>query len=96
MDRRKKIIAAAEKALIELEKVIRKWTPAIFIGCSNTTFDDSMVQNSFFRGLRYPYQMTSSPNKKHDGLKIAQGAYTVDNSIYKTEDLWELFFDNEK
>ena len=29
--------------------------------------------------------MTSSPNKKHDGLKIAQGAYTVDNSIYKTE-----------
>ena len=69
----------------ELEKVIRKWTPAIFIGWSNTTFDDSMIQNSFFRGLRYPYQMTSSPNKKHDGLKIAQGAYTVDNSIYKTE-----------
>ena len=69
----------------QLETVIRKWTPAIFMGWSNTTFDDAMVQHSFFRGLRYPYQMNSSPNKRHDGLKIAQGAFSVDNSILKTE-----------
>ena len=55
------------------------------MGWSNLTFDDPMIQNSFFRGLRYPYMTNSSPNKRHDGLKIAQGAYTVDSSILKTE-----------
>ena len=69
----------------QLESIIRKWTPAIFMGWSNLTFDDPMIQNSFFRGLRYPYLTNSSPNKRHDGLKIAQGAYTVDRGIFKTE-----------
>ena len=69
----------------QLESIIRKWTPAIFMGWSNLTFDDPMIQNSFFRGLRYPYMTNSSPNKRHDGLKITQGAYTVDSSILKTE-----------
>ena len=71
--------------LNEVEKIFKKWSPAIFLGWSNIGFDDEMIRKEFFRGIRYPYITNSSPNKRHDGLNIARGAYAIDSSILKTE-----------
>ncbi len=71
--------------LTEVEKIFKKWSPAIFIGWSNVGFDDEMIRKEFFKGIRYPYITNSSPNKRHDGLNIARAAYAIDNNILKTE-----------
>ena len=44
-----------------------------------------MIRKEFFKGIRYPYITNSAPNKRHDGLNIARGAFAVDKSIFKTE-----------
>ena len=69
----------------EVEKIFKKWSPAIFLGWSNIGFDDEMIRKEFFRGIRYPYLTNASPNKRHDGLNIARGAYAIDSSVLKTE-----------
>ena len=69
----------------ELEKIFKKWSPAIFLGWSNIGFDDEMIRKEFFKGITYPNITNSSPNKRHDGLNIARGAYAVDNNILETE-----------
>ena len=71
--------------LTEVEKVFKKWSPAIFLGWSNIGFDDEMIRKEFFKGIRYPYITNSSPNKRHDGLNIARAAYAVDKDVLKTE-----------
>ena len=69
----------------QLEAIFQKWSPAIFLGWSNIGFDDEMIRNEFFKGLRYPYITNATPNKRHDGLNIARGAHAVDESVLKTE-----------
>jgi exodeoxyribonuclease-1 len=71
--------------LHEVEKIFKKWSPAIFLGWSNIGFDDEMIRKEFFRSIRYPYLTNASPNKRHDGLNIARAAYAIDNSVLKTE-----------
>ena len=70
--------------LAETEKIMKRWSPAIFLGWSNIGFDDEMIRKEFFRGIRYPYITNASPNKRHDGLNIARGAYAVDSGVFKT------------
>ena len=69
----------------QLEAAFKKWSPAMFLGWSNIGFDDEMIRNEFFRGIRYPYITNATPNKRHDGLNIARGAHAVDESVVKTE-----------
>ena len=71
--------------LSQLEAIFKKWSPAIFLGWSNIGFDDEMIRNEIFRGIRYPYITNATPNKRHDGLNIARGAHAVDESVVKTE-----------
>ena len=71
--------------LSQVEMIFKKWSPAIFLGWSNIGFDDEMIRKEFFKGLRYPYITNSSPNKRHDGLNIARGAFALNNKILKTE-----------
>ena len=71
--------------LSQLEATFKKWSPALFMGWSNIGFDDEMIRNEFFRGIRYPYITNATPNKRHDGLNIARGAHAVDESVVKTE-----------
>ncbi len=71
--------------LSQLEAIFKKWSPAIFLGWSNIGFDDEMIRNEFFKGIRYPYITNATPNKRHDGLNIARGAHSVDESVVKTE-----------
>ncbi len=68
-----------------VEKIFKKWSPAIFLGWSNVNFDCEMIRKSFFRNLRFPYITNASPNKRHDGLNIARAAYATDPSILNTE-----------
>jgi len=69
----------------EVEKIFKKWSPAIFIGWSNIGFDDEMIRKEFFKGIRYPYITNSYPNKRHDGLNIARAVHAIDSNILKTE-----------
>ena len=71
--------------LAEVEKIFKKWSPAIFMGWSNIGFDDEMIRKEFFKGIRYPYITNASPNKRHDGLNIARAAYAVDPTVLETE-----------
>ena len=41
--------------LDQVERIFKKWSPAIFMGFSNINFDCEMIRKSFFRNLRYPY-----------------------------------------
>ena len=63
--------------LSQLEAIFKKWSPAIFIYglVFNIGFDDEMIRNEFFRGIRYPYITNATPNKRHDGINIARGAH---------------------
>ncbi len=69
----------------EVEKIFKKWSPAIFLGWSNIGFDDEMIRKEFFKGIRYPYITNSAPNKRHDGINIARAAYAIDQSVLNTE-----------
>ena len=71
--------------LAEVEKIFKKWSPAIFLGWSNIGFDDEMIRKEFFKGIRYPYITNASPNKRTDGLNIARAAYAVDPTVLETE-----------
>ena len=69
----------------EVEKIFKKWSPAIFLGWSNIGFDDEMIRKEFFKGIRYPYITNAAPNKRHDGINIARAAYAIDQSVLNTE-----------
>jgi exodeoxyribonuclease-1 len=71
--------------LSEVEKIFKKWSPAIFLGYSNIGFDDEMIRKEFFKGIRYPYITNASPNKRTDGLNIVRAAYAVDPTVLETE-----------
>ena len=71
--------------LAEVEKIFKKWSPAIFLGWSNIGFDDEMIRKEFFKGIRYPYITNASPNKRTDGLNIARAAYAVNPTVLETE-----------
>ena len=69
----------------EVEKIFKKWSPAIFLGWSNIGFDDEMIRKEFFKGIRYPYITNAAPNKRHDGINIARAAYAIDQTVLNTE-----------
>ena len=69
----------------EVEKIFKKWSPAIFMGWSNIGFDDEMIRKEFFKNIRYPYITNATPNKRHDGINIARAAYAVDSNVLETE-----------
>ena len=75
--------------LSEIERIFthwgKKWGPTIFLGWSNIGFDDEMLRKEFFKGIRYPYITNASPNKRHDGINIARGAYAIDPNVLETE-----------
>ena len=75
--------------LNEIQRIFTDWPkkhgPTVFLGWSNIGFDDELLRKEFFRGIRYPYITNSSPNKRHDGINIARGAYAVDSNVLKTE-----------
>ena len=71
--------------LAEVEKIFKKWSPAVFLGWSNIGFDDEMIRKEFFKGIRYPYLTNAAPNKRHDGINIARAAYAIDQTVLNTE-----------
>jgi len=78
--------------LDQVEKIFKKWSPAIFMGFSNINFDCELIRKSFFKNLRYPYITNASPNKRHDALNIIRAAYGVNPKILKTLFLEFFFF----
>ncbi len=71
--------------LSQVEKIFKKWSPAIFLGWSSINFDEEMIRKEFFKSIRYPYLTNSAPNTRHDGIAIARGAYAVDPTVLETE-----------
>jgi len=85
IDQLTKVNLSHYQMLGEIEKIFKKWSPAIFLGWSNIGFDDEMLRKEFFKGIRYPYITNASPNKRHDGINIARAAYAIDSDVLKTE-----------
>ena len=85
IDQLTKVNLSHYQMLGEIEKIFKKWSPAIFLGWSNIGFDDEMLRKEFFKGIRYPYITNASPNKRHDGINIARGAYAIDPNVLETE-----------
>ena len=85
IDQLTKVNLSHYQMLGEVEKIFKKWSPAIFLGWSNIGFDDEMIRKEFFKSIRYPYITNATPNKRHDGLNIARGAYAIDPSVLETE-----------
>ena len=85
IDQLTKVNLSHYQMLGEIEKIFKKWSPAIFLGWSNIGFDDEMLRKEFFKGIRYPYITNASPNKRHDGINIARAAYAVDQNVLETE-----------
>jgi len=69
----------------EVEKIFKKWSPAIFLGWSSIGFDEELIRKEFFKSIRYPYISSAAPNMRHDGINISRAAYAVDSSILQTE-----------
>ena len=69
----------------QVEKIFKKWSPAIFMGWSSLNFDEEMIRKEFFKSIRYPYLTNSAPNTRHDGINIARAAYAVDSTVLETE-----------
>ena len=69
----------------QVEKIFKKWSPAIFMGWSSLNFDEEMIRKEFFKNIRYPYLTNSAPNTRHDGINIARAAYAVDSTVLETE-----------
>ncbi len=85
IDQLTKVNLSHYQMLGEIEKIFKKWSPAIFLGWSNIGFDDEMLRKEFFKGIRYPYLTNASPNKRHDGINIARAAYALDPKVLNTE-----------
>ena len=85
IDQLTKVNLSHYQMLGEIEKIFKKWSPAIFVGWSNIGFDDEMLRKEFFKGIRYPYITNASPNKRHDGINIARAAYAIDPNVLETE-----------
>ena len=85
IDQLTKVNLSHYQMLGEIEKIFKKWSPAIFLGWSNIGFDDEMIRKEFFKGIRYPYITNASPNKRHDGINIARAAYAIDKNVLQTE-----------
>jgi len=85
VDQLTKVNLSHYQMLGEIEKIFKKWSPAIFLGWSNIGFDDEMLRKEFFKGIRYPYITNASPNKRHDGINIARAAYAIDPNVLETE-----------
>ncbi len=85
IDQLTKVNLSHYQMLGEIEKIFKKWSPAIFLGWSNIGFDDEMIRKEFFKGIRYPYLTNASPNKRHDGINIARAAYAIDKNVLQTE-----------
>ena len=85
IDKLTKVNLSHYQMLGEIEKIFKKWSPAIFLGWSNIGFDDEMLRKEFFKGIRYPYLTNASPNKRHDGINIARAAYALDPKVLNTE-----------
>ena len=85
VDQLTKVNLSHYQMLGEIEKIFKKWSPAIFLGWSNIGFDDEMLRKEFFKGIRYPYITNASPNKRHDGINIARAAYAIDSNVLETE-----------
>ena len=85
IDKLTKVNLSHYQMLGEIEKIFKKWSPAIFLGWSIIGFDDEMLRKEFFKGIRYPYITNASPNKRHDGINIARAAYAIDPNVLETE-----------
>ena len=89
VDQLTKVNLSKYQMLGQIEQIFtlwgKKWGPTIFLGWSSIGFDDEMLRKEFFKGIRYPYITNSSPNKRHDGINIARGAYAIDTNVLKTE-----------
>lgn len=58
----------------ELHKVIKKWSPSIWIGWNSVGFDFIMIQKENYKSLFPPYTLNTNSNEQADFLPVARSS----------------------
>ena len=58
----------------ELHKIIKKWSPCIWIGWNSIGFDFIMIQKENYKSLFPPYTLNTNSNEQADFLPVARSS----------------------
>ena len=58
----------------QLEQTFKSWSPAVFIGYNNISFDEEHMRKTFFKCLKDPYLTSFNGNSRGDILTLARSS----------------------
>ena len=61
----------------DIERVLRAWSPAMFVGFNSIRFDEEMLRQAFFQNLYPPYLTSLRGNCRADALTLIMAADAV-------------------
>ena len=70
--------------IIQMQEVLTKWSPAIFVGFNNLNFDEEYMRKSLFKTLNEPYLTQYNGNKRGDILGLIRTAHLYYPNCIKT------------
>jgi exodeoxyribonuclease-1 len=68
----------------QMKETFEKWSPAMFIGYNNLSFDDEFVRKTFFKCLTDVYLTNTNGNKRGDILGLVRSAHLYYPECLKT------------
>ena len=73
-DQMKKSNSSHYQLMKELHKIIKKWSPCIWIGWNSVGFDFIMLQKENYKSLFPPYVLNTNSNEQADFLPVARSS----------------------
>jgi len=70
--------------ITQMQEVLTKWSPAIFVGFNNLNFDEEYMRKSLFKTLNEPYLTQYNGNKRGDILGLIRTAHLYYPNCIKT------------
>ena len=67
-----------------LEKKLKSWGSAVFLGFNSQLFDWVFLSKTYFRYLKPPYFLNTKGNKIGDVLPVIRAAKLIDDTVIKT------------
>ena len=59
----------------KIERKLKSWSPAIFVGYNSIAFDENLLRQSFFQTLHPPYLTNTNGNCRGDVMRLAHACY---------------------
>ena len=58
----------------EINRVLRKWAPSVFLGYNSIGFDEEFLRHALYQSLLDPYLTSNFGNARGDVLRLARAA----------------------